>query len=113
MDRRGFVRMLGASVVLAPLALRAQTAKRRRIGILSPAPPSNEARFRTFWLAPLRQLGWIDGGNIAFEMRLTGDEDRLLAAAEELVRLKVDLIFAPGTGAALAAKKATTAIPIV
>jgi putative ABC transport system substrate-binding protein len=62
----------------------------------------------------LRALGYIEGKNIAFEYRVAGDEPgRFPALADELVRLKVDLIVANATTAALAAKNATRTIPIV
>ena len=62
----------------------------------------------------LRELGWIEGQNIAIEVRAAeGKYDRLPGLAAELVRLKVDVIFASSTPAALAAKHATTTIPIV
>jgi putative ABC transport system substrate-binding protein len=64
--------------------------------------------------AGLRQLGWIEGQNIAIEVRgAEGKQDRLPELAVGLVRLNVDLIFASATPAALAAKQATTTIPIV
>jgi putative ABC transport system substrate-binding protein len=62
----------------------------------------------------LREIGWIEGHNIAIEVRYAeGKHDRLPELAADLVRLKVDLIFASTTPAALAAKQATTTIPIV
>ena len=62
----------------------------------------------------LRKLGWIEGKNIAIEYRFAeGQPKRQPELAGELVRLKVDLIVVSGIGVALAAKKATTTIPIV
>jgi len=62
----------------------------------------------------MRKLGWIEGKNIAIEYRYAeGKRDRFPELAAELVRLKVDLIVVEGTGLALAAKSATTTIPIV
>ena len=62
----------------------------------------------------LRELGYVEGQNVAFEFRSAeGQEDRFPALVAELVRLKVDLIVAPGTAAARAAKAATATIPIV
>jgi putative ABC transport system substrate-binding protein len=112
-DRRGFARVTLAGLLGVPLALRAQTAtKRRRVGFLWPGLLS-EAQFQEFWAEPLRKLGWVEGRNIVFEKGFTDDEDKLSEVAEELVRLKVDVIVAPGSTVALAAKKATTTIPIV
>jgi putative ABC transport system substrate-binding protein len=113
-DRRGFVRMIGAGCAITPLIVRAQKAtKMRRIGWLSPSSQPDDAEIDKDW-APLRQLGWIEGRNIVVERRFTNDRgEPLAAAAQELVRLNVDLIVTDGTPAALAAKKATATIPIV
>ena len=111
-ERRAFiVGTLG--LLAAPLAAEAQQPARvPRIGYLesgSPGTPLVEA-FRQ----GLRDLGWIEGQNIAVEVRAAeGKYDRLPELAAELVRLKVDVIFASSTPAALAAKHATTTIPIV
>src|SRR4029453_18644013 len=89
-----------------------QPARAPRIGYLesgAPGTPLVEA-FRQ----GLRDLGWIEGQNIAVEVRAAeGKYDRLPELVAELVRLKVDVIFASSTPAALAAKQATTTIPIV
>ena len=62
----------------------------------------------------LRDLGYVEGKNIAFEYRFADNKlDRLPALADELVRLKVDVLFTPGINEALAAKNATRTIPIV
>jgi putative ABC transport system substrate-binding protein len=62
----------------------------------------------------LRELGWVDGKNIAVEYRwASGHQDRLSALAGDLVRLKVDVIVTASTPVAIAAKQATTTIPIV
>ena len=62
----------------------------------------------------LRELGWIEGRTVAIEYRWAeGRADRYAEIAAEFVRLKVDVIVAGGTGAAIAAKQATTNIPIV
>ena len=103
------------AILAAPLATDAQQASRvPRIGYLefgtaAPGTPLLEA-FRQ----GLRDLGWVEGQNIALEVRdADGKRDHLPELAAELVRRKVDLIFASGTPAALAAKHATTTIPIV
>jgi putative ABC transport system substrate-binding protein len=111
MDRRGFAR-LAALGLLAPLASRGQTpAKPRRIGFLSLDVAAME------YEEPLRQLGWVEGKTIVVERRLepksSGHVELMPAAAEELVRLEVELIITDGTDAALAAKNATKSIPIV
>jgi putative ABC transport system substrate-binding protein len=106
--------MIGAGCAITPLIVRAQTAtKMRRIGWLSPSARSEEAEVDEY-LAPLRQLGWIEGRNIVVERRFTEDRGaKLDAAAQELVQMKVDLIVTDGTPATLAVKKATATIPIV
>jgi putative ABC transport system substrate-binding protein len=112
MHRRLFIRALGASCVLAKsLTAHAQgKARMRRIGYLSPGTPfalEDEKR-------ALRKLGWIDGENFVIEPRFAnGKIDALPALAEELVRRKVDMIVTDGTPATLAAKSATSTIPIV
>jgi putative ABC transport system substrate-binding protein len=85
-----------------------------RIGWLSGANPPTDAEIEKDW-APLRQLGWIEGKNIVVERRFPSNDagEPLTAAAQELVRMKVDLIVADGTPAIIAAKKATATIPIV
>jgi len=109
-DRRAFTCLLAAGLFVAPLAVRAQTpTKMRRLGVLAPSAP-----FPLGYEAPLRDLGWIEGKNIVVERRFTNFKYELLpGAAEELVRLKVELIITGGTEATLAAKNATTSIPIV
>ncbi len=112
MDRRAFMSTVAGGLLAAPLAAEAQpTSKTARIGFLSlssgPTP--------TMDISPgLRELGWIEGQNIAVEYRwAAGREDQLPALAAELVRLKVDVIVTSSGLAAQAAKRATTTIPIV
>jgi putative tryptophan/tyrosine transport system substrate-binding protein len=112
-DRRHFILCSAAGAILASVPVRAQTAgKMRRIGWLSPGPRPSEAEIQRDW-APLRQLGWIEGKNYTVEWKYLESREALAAAAQELVRLKVDVIVTDGTPAALAAKQATTSIPIV
>jgi putative ABC transport system substrate-binding protein len=114
MDRRTFIGAVAAGMFVAPLAASAQTATTvRRIGVLSsgarPTPAELEQRY-----APLRELGWIEGQNLLIERRDTNGRAELLQPfAEELVRLKVEIIVTSGTDATRAAKNATTSIPIV
>ena len=112
-DRRGFVRTTLAGLALPLVLSCADGDKIRRIGWLSPSARPDDAEIDKDWAA-LRQLGWIEGRNIVVERRFTADRGAPLdAAAQELVRLKVDLIVTDGTPAALAAKRATATIPIV
>ena len=115
MDRRRFLLTALAGVLATPLAAEAQQPyKMARVGYLefgsaAPGTPHLEAFRRG-----LRELGWLEGQNIATEVRYAeGRQDRLAEFAADLVRLKVDVIFASATPAALAAKQATTTIPIV
>ena len=111
--RRDFV--VAAGALLAPLAAKAQqAAKVFRIGYLSaPTRESVEGILQAF-LRALHTLGWIEGRNVVIEYRWAeGHLDRLQGLAEDLVRRKVDVIVAPAASAALAARRATRAIPIV
>ena len=114
MDRRTLIGAATAGMIYAPLAAVAQqAAKVRRIGVLStdPAPTQTEI---TDEAAPLRALGWVEGKNLLVERRYTNGTTELLRPfAEELVRLKVEIIATLGTPATLAAKNATSTIPIV
>jgi putative ABC transport system substrate-binding protein len=84
------------------------------VGILGPRNLSDGAGFFDAFRQGLRELGWVEGQNIAIEYRLAeGRLDRLPHLAAELVRLKVDVILATSTPPAVAAKNATTTIPIV
>jgi putative ABC transport system substrate-binding protein len=100
----------GAAIANSPTANAQQSTKIYRIGLLSAGVPLDVADF----IAALQELGWIEGKNIVFENRsANNDLDRLSALAAELVELKVDVIVTRGTLAPLAAKKATSTIPIV
>jgi putative tryptophan/tyrosine transport system substrate-binding protein len=115
MNRRAFVTGLGA-VFAAPLAAEAQqTGKAARIGVLEMGhPPSGRSPTREGFREQLRELGYVEGLNLVIESRYAESRaDRLPDLAAELVRLKVDVIVAGGTPAPLAAKQATSTIPIV
>jgi putative ABC transport system substrate-binding protein len=114
MDRRAFIGAMTATMFGAPLAAVAQqAAKVRRIGVLSHDLAPTQAEL-TDEAAPLRALGWVEGKNLLVERRYTNGKAELLRPfAEELVRLKVEIIATLGTPAALAAKNATSTIPIV
>jgi putative tryptophan/tyrosine transport system substrate-binding protein len=90
-----------------------QQAKVAKIGWLGALPAASDSG-REFFGRELRALGYVDGRNISFEYRHADNKlDRLPALADELVRLKVDVLVAPQTVQALAAKNVTRAIPIV
>jgi putative ABC transport system substrate-binding protein len=111
--RRVVATLMAIAFLAMPLAAGAQPAgKIPRIGYLSQrtGPSPTDEAFRL----GLRELGYTEGTNIVVEYRWAGfSQDRLLALARELVRLKVDLIVAAGTVATLAAKKVTSTTPIV
>jgi putative tryptophan/tyrosine transport system substrate-binding protein len=113
--RREFITLLGSAAAW-PLAARAQPGgKKYTIGLFSAGIrlPENAPAWIAF-LSALRELGWIEGKNVVFEGRYADNRlERLPALAEELVRLNVDVIVAIGTLAPLAAKRATSTIPIV
>src|SRR5262245_50005398 len=101
-------------LVGATIAEAQQPGKIFRIGFLDPTNASDNAVRLEGIRQELRKLGWIEGKNIAFEYRFAENKPgRTAEHAAELVRLKVDLILASGTPSALAAKKATTTIPII
>ena len=112
--RRNLIILLGAAA-LAPRTLRAQQpAKIRRIGFLGSATAATTAHRVEALKAGLRDLGYVEGKNIAIEFRWAdGKYERLPELAAELVRLKMDVIITHGTPGALAVKQATTTIPIV
>jgi putative tryptophan/tyrosine transport system substrate-binding protein len=118
MRRREFITLLSGAAVAWPLSGRAQqsTSLIHRIGILLPeSAPTAEARgLLGAFRQGLKEMGWVEGQNIAFEYRSAdGKEDALPKIAGELVQLRLDVILAEGTPAIQAAKDATQSIPIV
>ena len=117
MRRREFIKLVGGAAAAWPLSVNAQpSAKIPRIGsMVTGSLQSPEARVQLdAFRQGLRQLGYTEGRNIAIEYRgADGRIERFPNLAAELVRLEVDLIFAANTRAALAARQATSTIPIV
>jgi putative ABC transport system substrate-binding protein len=114
MRRREFITQLGGVMIAWPLAARSQQSAMPVIGFLGGANPLGyKAEIEALRLG-LRDHGYVEGQTIAIEYRWAeGDYERLPALAEELVGHKVALIITQGTPAALAAKRATSTIPIV
>src|SRR2546422_11779028 len=112
MNRRTFLCGLTLGTFPAPLAAETQQAgKGPRIGGLSTSAPRV---FGTAFRQGLRELGYVEGQNITIEWRwVRGEVDRLPAVVSELLSLKVDIILAGGSPAALATQKMTAAIPTV
>src|SRR5262245_38046807 len=115
MHRRSFLTLLGTSVAAWPLAARAQQAGRLpTIGFLGSTTPSALSQRVAAFVRRLRELGWTEGRTIAIEYRWAeGRSERAAEIATEFVQLKVDVIVTAGTALVIAAKQATSAIPIV
>ena len=112
MRRRDFIKVTVGSAAAWPLMARAQQPAMRVIGILSPDTPASP--FVEALRVGMQELGYVDGRNIRYEYRWAeGNFERLPDLAVELVHLKVDVIVAFVTAASLAAREATTTIPIV
>src|SRR5262249_5812867 len=102
-----------AGVLVAPGIAIAQASKVRRIGVLESGAPETPEEISK-QAEPLRELGWVEGQNLRVERRYdNGRFEALQPLAEELVRAQVEIIVTGGTAATLAAKRATTTIPIV
>src|SRR6266699_2104515 len=116
MRRRDLLALVAGAAALWPLPAEAQrAAKPARIGYLALDLAAAPSELREAFLQGLRDLGYIEGRNLVIEYRdAQGKPERLPARAAELVALNVDVIVAaPGTLGALAAKQATTTLPIV
>jgi putative ABC transport system substrate-binding protein len=115
MTRREFITLLGGAAVAWPVVARAQQAgKLPTIGYSGGGTPLTESQRVAAFVQRLRELGWAEGRNVAIEYRWSeGRNDRVAEIAVELVRIKVDVIVTTGTPAALAAKQATSVIPVV
>jgi putative ABC transport system substrate-binding protein len=113
MRRRAFITLLGGAAAW-PLAARGQQAKPRIIGFMGASAGLALDAWVAAFVQRLRELGWVEGRNVAIEYRWAeGQFDRLAGFAAEFVRREVDAIVAEGTVAAAAAEAATAAIPIV
>jgi putative tryptophan/tyrosine transport system substrate-binding protein len=112
--RREFITLLGGAVAW-PLAAGAQEGgKRATIGLLGSGTAAAQSNWTAAFVQRLHELGWSEGHNLAIEYRWgEGRSERFAKLADELARLKVDVIVTHNTPPTLAAKQATSAIPIV
>jgi putative tryptophan/tyrosine transport system substrate-binding protein len=113
--RRKFITLLGGAAAAWPLAARAQqAASKPTIGFLRANTRSSKDQLVADFVQRLSELGWIEGRTIAIEYRWSeGRRERLPEIVAEFVGLKVDIMVLEGTAATLAAKRATSIIPIV
>ena len=114
LQRREFISLLGGAAAW-PLAARAQqAAKLPTVGFPGATTPSAQSQWTAAFVQRLRELGWIEGRTIAVEYRWTeGRTERAAEIAAEFVQRKVDVIVTASTTGVLAAKQATSVIPIV
>jgi ABC-type uncharacterized transport system substrate-binding protein len=114
MKRREFIKLGGCGLIASQTAHAQQTGKVSRIGYLGVSSPALEPHYVNAFRQKLRELGHIDGENIAVLYRWAeGQDARLPDLAVDLVRLNPDVILTTGTPSALAAMEATKTIPIV
>jgi putative ABC transport system substrate-binding protein len=114
MRRRDFITLLGGAAAWPCNGSAQSPPKRPLIGFLGPSSKTAGARYYSGFALGMRELGYVDGRDYGFEDRYAdGDASRLPSLAEELVRLKPDVIVAATTPGVLAAKQATASIPIV
>jgi putative ABC transport system substrate-binding protein len=115
MKRRSFITLLGGAAATWPGGAWAQQGgKLATIGLLGSGTAAAQNQWTAAFVGRMRELGWIEGRNLTMEYRWAeGHDERLSELASELVRLKVDVIVTHNTPPPLAAKQATSTIPIV
>jgi putative ABC transport system substrate-binding protein len=113
-DRRTFLSVAGLALLAAPLAADAQQAgKVYRIGVIDPGGPVLERPEWKGFFRELRDAGYVLGQNLEFEFRRADRPDKLSSYVEELLRLTIDMILTGGTPPTVAAKQATSTVPVV
>lgn len=115
MNRRMFLGSLSAGLLASPFVAEAQpaAAKSARVGVLASSAESNFGPSVKVFREALHKAGWVEGKNLTLDVRYPEQYAPLPRLATELVELKVDVLASLGTPATLAAKRATTTIPIV
>ena len=114
MKRREFITLLGGGAAAWPLAAHAQRSKPALMGLLGSGTAAAQSEWTAAFVQRLRELGWSEGRNLTIEYRWAeGRSERFAEIAAEFVRLKVDVIVTHNTLPPLAAKQATSVIPIV
>jgi putative ABC transport system substrate-binding protein len=114
MKRRQFIAAAISAAVASPLAVSGQQSGKQTIGYLGANSAETQKRWTAAFVQGLRDLGWIEGRNVAIEYRwANGNSERYAEFASEFVRLQVDVIVSAGNEASYAAKRATSTIPIV
>src|ERR1700760_3163081 len=114
MRRRQFIGVVAGAMSWAHGASAQQVSGVRRIGVLTPFSPADTLLWNKALLRGLRDIGWVEGKNLTIEYRYAdGKKDRLPGLAADLVRQKAEIIITTVTLDTLAAKNATTEIPII
>ena len=112
MKRRDFITLLGGAITTWPLAASAQQAM-PVIGLMGSGSAAAQSHLTAAFLQRLRELGWTEGRNLRIEYRWgEGRNERFAEIVAEFIRLKVDLILTHNTLPTLAAKQATSVLPI-
>jgi putative ABC transport system substrate-binding protein len=114
MRRRKFITLLGGAVTALPFAVRAQQPPLPVIGLMGAESAAAQSRMTAALVQRLRELGWTEGRNVIIEYRWAeGNTERFAEIAAEFVQRNVSIILTHNTPPTLAAKHATSTIPIV